>query len=121
MDILIKALGIFFVLIGIVYLLKPDIVKLLIEFFKKGNRIYIAGLVRLILAVIFLVGARECRHFLVIFGFGIILLLSALLIFVLGPKKLAPIFQWYQRQSIIFYRVISVIVVIVGAVIIFAA
>jgi uncharacterized protein YjeT (DUF2065 family) len=121
MDILIKSLGILIVLIGIVYLLKPDMPKLLIEFFKKGKRIYIAGIIRLALAVLFLVAARQCRHFWVIFVFGIILLLSGLLIFVLGPKKLRTILEWYQRQSITFYRVIAVIAVVIGAVIIFAA
>ncbi len=121
MDILIKSLGILFVLIGIVYLLKPDVLNLLIEFFKKGKRIYIAGIVRLALAVLFLVAARQCRHFWVIFVFGIILLLSGLLIFVLGPKKLRTILEWYQKQSVTLYRVIAVIAVVIGAVIIFAA
>jgi len=120
-DILIKSLGILIVLIGIIYLLKPDIMRPLIDFFNKGKRIYIVALVRLALAVLFLIGARQCRRFWVISAFGIIFLFSAILIFVLRPKKLQPILQWYQRQSVVLYRFLAVIVIIIGAIIIFAA
>jgi len=51
MDIVIKSLGILFCIIGIVYLLRPDIMKWLFEFFKKGKRIYFSGLIRFALGM----------------------------------------------------------------------
>ncbi|MBN2456015.1 MAG: hypothetical protein JXB29_05690 [Sedimentisphaerales bacterium] len=60
MDSIIKIIGIVFVAIGIVYLLKPEIAKALMDFFKQANRIYIAAVIRLALAVVFLLAAREC-------------------------------------------------------------
>ncbi len=121
MDKVIIALGIVFVIIAIVYLLKPDIMKWLMEFFKQGKRIYFAGLIRFALAVVFLIGARECKHFWVIFALGILFLLGGLLIFVLGPEKLKSILDWYQKQSALFLRVMSAIILAVGAVIIYSA
>ncbi len=119
--IVIKSLGIVFALIGILYLWRPDFFKWLIGFFKQGNRMYIAGVIRFILAVVFLVGATECRYFWVILIFGIIFLLSGLLIFMLGPAKIRRMFEWYEIQSTILYRIIAFFVLAVGAVIIYSA
>jgi len=33
------------------------------EFFKQGTRLYFAALLRLVLAVIFLLAARQCSQF----------------------------------------------------------
>jgi uncharacterized protein YjeT (DUF2065 family) len=119
-DIVIKSLGILFAVIGIVYLLRPDFLKWMMEFFKKGNRIYFSGVLRFALAVVFLVGARECRYPWVIFIFGILFLIGGLLIFSLGPKKIRRMFDWYLRQSSLVFRAIALIVLIVGAVVIYS-
>ena len=121
MDIVIKSLGIVFCIIGIVYLLRPDIMKWLFEFFKKGKRIYFAGLIRFALAIVFLVGALECKYPKVIIAFGILFIIGGLLIFVLRPEKVRRILDWYQKQPVLIFRVIAVIVLAVGAIIIFSA
>ena len=119
--IVIKSLGILFVLMGITYLLRPDIIKTLMGFFKKGKRIYFAGLIRFALAIVFFVGARECRYFWIIFASGLIFLTGGLLIFLLGPEKIRRILDWYQEQPAIIFRVIALVVLAFGAIIIFSA
>ena len=119
--IIIKLLGIVFAFVGIAFLLKPGIMKRLMGFFKKGNRICFPGLVRFVLAVVFFVGARECRYFWSIFILGVLFLLSGLLIFLLGPAKIRGILEWYQKQPIFVFRVIAVVVAAVGVVIVFSA
>ena len=121
MDIVIKTLGILIALIGIIYFLRPDVMKWLMEFFKQGKRIYFAGLIRFALAVVFLVAARECKHPWVIFAFGILFIISGLLIFILGLEKLKSIIDWYQKQSVLLLRVVAVIALAIGAVIIYSA
>ena len=121
MDTVIKVIGIVFVCVAIVYLLKPNVMKWLMEFFKQGKRIYFAGLIRFVLAVIFLLAARECKNFWVIFAFGILFIISGLLIFVLGSKRLKSMIEWYQKQSVLLLRVIALITLAIGAVIIYAA
>jgi len=120
MNKVIIAIGIVFIAIAILFLLKPVVMNRLMEFFKKGKRIYFAGLVRLVLAVIFLLGARECKQFWMIFAFGILFLISGLLIFMLGPNKLKSIIDWYQRQPVLLHRVFAVIVLAMGVVIIYS-
>ena len=121
MKIVIQILGILIGAVGIVYLLKPDIMKHLIEFFKQGKRIYFAGVIRLALAVIFFLGARECDITWVIVVFGILFLIGGLLIFILGPEKIRRILDWYQKQSVLFLRVLAVIALAIGAIIIYSA
>jgi len=121
MDIVIKTLGILIALVGIIYFLRPDVMKWLMEFFKKGKRIYFAGLIRFALAVVFLVAARECKHSWVIFAFGILFIISGLLIFILRLEKLKSIIDWYQRQSVLLLRVVAVIALAIGGVIIYSA
>jgi uncharacterized protein YjeT (DUF2065 family) len=117
----IKSLGILFTLMGIAYLLRPDIIKKLMAFFKKGKRIYIPGLIRFVLAVVFFVAARECRYFWIIFASGIIFLTGGLLIFLLGPEKIRRILDWYEEQPTVIFRVIALVVLVFGMVIIFSA
>lgn len=121
MEIVVKIAGILILLIGIVYLLKPDIIKWLMQFFKKGKRIYFAGVIRFALAIIFLLGASECDQKWIIAVFGILFLISGLLIFLLGPEKIRQLFEWYQKQTVLLFRIIAAIVLACGAVIVYSA
>jgi uncharacterized protein YjeT (DUF2065 family) len=121
MDIVVKIAGIFFVLIGILYLLKPGILKGLMEFFKQGKRIYFAGLIRFVLAVVFLLAARECDITWVIVVFGILFMLSGLLVFTLGARRLKSLLEWWQKQPFLLLRLVGLIALAIGAVIIYAA
>ena len=119
--IIIKSLGMLFSLMGVAYLLKPGIIKKFMVFFKKGKRIYFAGLIRFVLAVVFLVAARECRYPKIIIVSGLIFLTGGLLIFLLGPEKIRRIFDWYQDQSTVIFRVIALIILAFGVIIILSA
>ena len=121
MDIVVQCLGVAILLLGIVYLLKPDVMKWLMRFFKQGRRMYFAAVLRLVLAVIFLLAARECDISWVIVTFGIIFMISALLIFVMGLEKLRLVLDWYLKQPALIFRVIALIVLAIGAIIIYSA
>lgn len=121
MDIFIKSLGIIFMIIGFVFLLRPDIMKLLIAFMKRGKRIYLAALLRFVLAVVFLLGAGECGQKWIIAALGILFLLGGLLILILGPEKTRGILDWYEDQSLVLFRIVAVFPMIIGAVVIYAA
>jgi hypothetical protein len=121
MDVVVKIIGIVFIFMTSVYFLKPDIMKRLMEFFKQGKRIYIAGLIRFALAIVFLLAARECNQFWVIFAFGILFIISGLLIFILGLEKVKSYIGWWQKQSVVLLRVIALIGLAFGAIIIYSA
>lgn len=121
MDIVIKSLGIVFVLIGFVFLLRPDIMKWLINFIKRGKRIYLAALIRIALAVIFLFGASQCSQKWIIAAFGILFLLAGLLIIVLGHERTRRILDWYGNRPLLIFRVIAIVPMVLGAIVIYAS
>ena len=121
MDSVVKIVGIVIVVIAVLSLLKPDMTKHILNFFKQGKRLYLAGLARLILAVVFLLAARECDITWVIVVFGILFLISALSIFMIGAEKLKPMLDWFQNKSTLFIRFMAVIILILGAIIIYSA
>ena len=121
MDIVVQIMGIVILLIAILFLIKPDIMKRMVEFLKQGKRIYFIGIIRLAVAIVFLLAARECDITWVILTFGIIFLISGLLIFMLGPRKVKPMLDWFGSKSALFLRIMAVIVLAVGGVIIYSA
>jgi len=121
MRTIIQIIGIVFVIIAIVYFLKPDALKHMMQFFKKGRRLYLAGLIRFALAVVFLLAAGDCRSTKVIAAFGILFIIAGLLIFTLGLERLKAILDWYQQQSPLIFRVIALIALAIGVIIIYAA
>jgi len=121
MNMVIRIIGIVLVLFALLGLIKPDFLRGIMMFFKKGNRIYIPALIRFALAVVFFLGARESGHFWVIFVFGILFLLSGLLIIILGPKKIGSILDWYLKQPVLFLRFLTLVAAAFGIVIIIFA
>jgi len=121
MPLVIKIIGVVLVLLSVLYLIKPEVAAGLIGFFKKGKRLYLAGLIRLVLAAVFLISARECRSQSVVIVLGILFLLGGLLIFALGPDKLRPMLEWFQKQSPLVLRLLGLVTLAFGAVIIYAA
>ena len=90
----IRLVGVICVAVGILYMLRPDVTKRLMEFFKKGSRMYLAGVMRLALAVVFLIGADRCRHKWVIVGFGILFLISGCLMWFFKGILPPGVFEW---------------------------
>ena len=114
MQIVIKSLGIILALIAIVYMLRPDIAKRLVTFFQKGGRIYFDGVINLALAVVFFIGARECRYPVVIYICGVVFMAEGLLIFSFGPEKTVPILEWSREQSEGLFQFMGLILGTIG-------
>jgi hypothetical protein len=121
METVIKIIGTVIVCVGLVYLIKPEIFRVIMRFFAKGNRLYIAAVIRFALAIVFFLGARHCGIKWVIVLFGLIFLLSGLLIFMLGLERAKGIIRWYQGQPSFVYRIVAIIVLSVGLIITYSA
>jgi uncharacterized protein YjeT (DUF2065 family) len=121
MDVVVKIIGIVIVALAIAYLLKPEIMEYLMEFFKEGKRIYLAGLIRFVLAIVLLVAARECYITSVIVFFGILFLISGLLVFIIPLEKIKAYIGWWQKQSPLLLRLMALIALAIGVIIIYSA
>jgi len=121
MHIAIRILGIVFVVLAIVYFLKPEIIKWLIEFFKQGKRLYIAGIIRFVLAIVFLLAANQCNKPKVIGTFGVLFIISGLSVFIIRLEKLKAYIGWWQKQTELALRAISLVTLAIGILIIYSA
>jgi hypothetical protein len=121
METVIKIIGTVIVCIGLVFLIWPGVMRATTRFFSKGSRLYLAAMVRFALAIVFIMGARHCGIKWVIVLFGLIFLLSGLLIFMLGLQKAKGIIGWYLEQPKFISRVAAGIVLGVGLIIVYAA
>ena len=121
MDVVVKIIGIVIVALALAYLLKPEIMEYLMEFFKEGKRIYLAGLIRVVLAIVLLVAARGCDSPRMVVFFGILFLISGLLTFIIGPERAKSIINWYQGQSPLVLRLLALIALVIGVAIIYSA
>jgi uncharacterized protein YjeT (DUF2065 family) len=121
MDTVVKIIGIVFVFITIIYLLKPGVTKRLMEFAVQGRRIYLVALIRFVLAVVFLLAARQCSRVWIKLAVGVLLIISGLLIFILGLEKVKSYINWWQKQPLILLRVMALIGLGLGALIIYSA
>ena len=121
MNLVVRLIGIVFVVVMIVYLVKPDVMKWLMESFQKGKRLYFAGLIRFVLAIVFLLAATKCNKPKVIGAFGILFTIGGLLIFVIPLEKLKAYIGWWQKRSVLLLRVMTIIGLAIGAIIIYSA
>lgn len=117
----VRTLGIFFICAGIIFLVKPAIIKSVVSFFKVGIRPHIAALIRITIAVILFLGAQQCRIHWVIITLGIIFLLSGLIIFAIGAKKAGSLMGRFESKPLAFIRILALLPLVVGAIIIFSA
>ena len=118
---LIRLIGVTCIAAGIIYMLRPDLPKRLMAFAAKGRRIYLAGILRFAMAVVFLIGAEKCRYKWLIVACGIGFLISGLLVFMLGPKRLNPMLAWFTKQPNLIIRIFAVIALAIGVVICWCA
>ncbi len=121
MNTVIRIIGIAMVFIAVAYFAKPGILRHLMKFFKQGRRIYFVALIRFVMAIVFLLGANSCNLPWVIIAFGVLFILSGLLIFILGPEKIRGIFEWYERQSVMILRLLAAVALVIGALVVYSA
>lgn len=121
LPLIVKIIGIFIIIMSVICIIKPAVTRALIKFFIKGSRIYFAGIIRLIFAVIFLLAASQCKNPVAIIIFGLLMLLGAILVFVLGPIKINRYLSWWQERSDTIFRIIYLVGIAIGSAIIYFA
>jgi uncharacterized protein YjeT (DUF2065 family) len=121
MRMTVQTLGIFLICAGVIFLIRPIIIKNVVGFFKVGIRPHIAASIRIAVAVLLFLGAQQCRIHWVIITLGIIFLLSGLIIFAIGAKKAGSLMGRFENQPLDFIRIFSLLPLAVGTIIIFSA
>ncbi len=121
MQAVIAIIGMLIVVEGILFMINPMLMRKFIDFFLQGKLIYIAGVVRVVLAVIFLVFANQCVHSWIIIIFGVAFLIGAIFIFAVNIDKLKNMLRWWKLQKDYLIRSVGLIASVLGLLIVYGA
>jgi len=117
---LVKFLGIFIVGFGVAYFVNPNIIKPYMAFWKSRKRLYLGGALSLLIGIVFLLAASQCRWTGFIVVFGILALIKAVCLFVFDQKKTVSFMNWWVKRPIAFLRGHAVFAVIIGVLLIYS-
>lgn len=118
---IIAAIGLLIVLEGILFLINPELLKKMINFFIKGKLIYIGGVIRVILAILFLTIASKTSHPWITVIFGIVFIIGAIVIFAVDLEKLKTMLRWWLKQPDSMIRIVGTMALIIGLIIFYGS
>lgn len=121
MLILVRIIGIVMVGMGVMYLLKPKTLKQFVAFFEKGRRLYIAGILRIVIGVILLAAASQCRLVGVVLALGVLALIGGIVIFILGLERIKSMLNWWNKRSPLVLRLVALVALALGALLLYSA
>lgn len=118
---LVRLFGVVIVVLGVVFLSNPKAMKQYMVFWTKGKRIYAAGILSLLISIIFLLVASQCLVTWFVVILGILGLVKGVVLLALGPERLRSRFGWWQERSDTFLRLYSLLPIIIGILLIYSA
>ncbi len=121
MPVLIRIIGIAAIAAGIVFLFRPEAMKSLTRFLRRGKRIYGMGVLRLLIGSVFLLGASRCRLPGAVIALGVLSLAGGIVIFFLGSNRLNSLLEWEQNRSTAVLRLFALAAITVGAIVVICA
>lgn len=121
MQILVWLVAFIMAVMGLMISIRPKFIRGMIGFWKQDKRLMLGGILSLVIGIIFLAAARQCKVPLVVVIFGLLSLLKGGSRFVLGLDKVKKIISWYERQSDLVLRCMGLLVLVLAAVLIYAA
>lgn len=120
MILLIKLIAIAIAGMGLWVLLNPEAMRRMLAFWGEGNRLYLAGVIRIFFAAILLGGASQCRSSGVVIVLGVLFLIGGISIFVLKPEKLKSILRWWYERPLWFCRLLALLPLGIALLLIYA-
>ena len=121
MSIVVIFIGALVILIGILGAASPDRLILLIGRWQGPSRLWTTVLIRLVLGVALILAAPSCRLPVVVSAIGILALISAVVIPILGQRRFDSFIDWCSRRRAVVVRSWSLAAVVFGGVLIYAA
>ena len=120
MAIIVSILGVLIWLIGFIGLARPDLLTTMIGNWQGPSRFYTAVSVRLVLGVVLIAVAPQCKLQTLVFVFGVISIAAAVTIAILGRKRLDAFIVWWLSCSKSLVRISAVFAMTVGALLMYA-
>ena len=121
MRYIVAAVAILVIVICAIGVLVPERLTAVVAGWSPDTRLYVAVGGRLVLGVIFILGASRCRIPAVIYGVGILALTAALLLVLLGEPRVDALVRWWAQLPAVAVRAWCALAALVGVLILYAA
>ena len=118
---LITAVGILFVVVGVIYTVSPSIIRIIIDYAKVGNRIYFLAPIRLVLGALLLVAAPKAANIWIPGIIGALAVISGISVYFLGLARIRAIMDWWKVLPDNKLRIVAIIAAILGVLLIYSA
>lgn len=121
MTYLITAFGILFLVLGVIFFVRPALIRTFIEFAKVGKRVYIGGVIRIIIGALLLLATPKAAFPWLPGIIGALILISGILIFILGTQRIHAFMDWWYGLDDSRLRIMPVVAAIFGVLLIYSA
>ena len=121
MVILVKLFAIAIVVLGVIFLLSPKALKQYLSFWTKRKNFYLAGILSILFSVVFLLAASQCKLAVVLIIMGILSLIKGIWLFVIGPKGMVAMGNWWLERDTKVLRLIAPFILAFGILLIYSA
>ncbi len=121
MIMLVKLLGIVIVILTVTFIVKPEIMKQYMAFWKDKKKLYMGGGISILLGILLLLAAPQCTLPLVVTIVGIWAVVKGILIFALGPQKMISWMDTLSGKPVGILRLLVSISLAIGILLIYSA
>lgn len=121
MSLVVKILGAFIIVEGLILLLKPEIYPKLIAFFMKGKLIYFAALLKTAIGIVMLISALSCNKPWIVITFGLLVLFGGILMLTSKFEKTRAFLDWWRQLSLTTFRMLGAVALVLGGILLYAA
>ncbi len=121
MSYFITAFGILYVIVGVVFFMKPEYVRTVIDFFRAGRRIYAAGALRIVVGGLLIYAAQSALIPWIPRIIGILAVIGGVIIYPLGLQRMNAWMDWWKGLSDGKLRIFAVIAEIAGILLVYSA
>ena len=120
MAIIVSVLGVVIALIGVMGVANPRSLNKLVQRWQSPARFGFAVVIRVVLGVVFLAVAPDFRAPLVVRIVGVISVVAALAILIVGRVRLDAFIEWWLRRSPALLRLWATVAIAFGALLVYA-
>ena len=118
---LVKLVGVAIVAMGAVYLVKPALMKEVMNLVKKERKLYLLGVLNILIGIIFLMAAPDCTLPWLVVLVAILALVKGTVALFLGPEKIIPLLELWLKKPAKTLRAIAIMLLVVGVLMVYAA
>ena len=121
MVLTVKLISIVIIIWGCFVILRPSILKKVIDWIKQEKRIYLVGIIRGALGIFLVIASPLCRGPRVVLFLGALAVFSGILVFVIKESVIEKILAWWESAPIRYVYMAGTLILLIGVLLTLAA